>query len=140
MPQSGGVEASEDHADGDDFPAVRLFAPGEATVDVSIGVVPESGSGGSTIEATLQPGSVTDVPLGVLDEGAYTVRIEADQPVVAAARATVGGAEGQTDAAAPSDLAWTVATSPLLDSAVIAVPPGPSPTCTSSTRAVLRRR
>ena len=128
VPQSGGVEASEDHADGDDFPAVRLFAPGDATVDVSIGVVPESGSGGSTIEATLQPGSVTDVPLGVLDEGAYTVRIEADQPVVAAARATVGGAEGQTDAAAPSDLAWTVATAPLLESAVIAVPPGPSPT------------
>lgn len=128
VPQSGGAEATEDHAEGDDFPAVRLFAPGEGTVDVSIGVVPESGSGGNTIEATLQPGSVTDVPLGVLDEGSYTVRIEADQPVVAAARTTVGGAEGQTDAAAPSDLAWTVATAPLLDSAVIAVPPGPSPT------------
>lgn len=127
VPQAGGVEASEDHAEGDDHPAVRLFAPGEDAVDVSIGVVPETGSGGSTIEATLPPGRVIDVPLGVLPAGAYTVRIEADAPVVAAARATVGGTEGQTDAAAPSDLAWTVATAPLLESAVIAVPEGPSP-------------
>lgn len=128
VPQAGGVASSEDHADGDDHPAVRLFAPGEDTVDVSIGVVPESGSGGSTIDATLEPGRVVDVPLGLLDAGTYTIRVEADAPVVAAARATVGGAAGQTDASAPSDLAWTVATAPLLDSAVVAVPPGPSPT------------
>jgi hypothetical protein len=128
VPQSGGIAASEDHADGDDHPAVRLFAPGEEPVDVSIGVVPESGSGGNTIEATLQPGSVLEVPLGVLDAGTYTVRVEADAPVIAAARATVGGAEGQTDASAPSDLAWTVATAPLLDAAIVAVPRGPSPT------------
>ncbi|MFD4422733.1 DUF5719 family protein [Agromyces sp. NPDC058484] len=127
VPQSGGVAASEDHADGDDHPVVRLYAPGGDPVEVSIGVVPESGSGGTTIEASLQPGQVADVPLGVLDQGVYTVRLEADAPIVAAARATVGGAEGQTDAAAPSDLAWTVATAPLLDSAVVAVPDGPSP-------------
>ena len=128
VPEAGGVAASEDHAEGDDFPAVRLFAPGEDPVDVSIGVVPESGAGGTTIEATLEPGRVLDVPLGVIDEGVYTVRIEADAPVVAAARATVGATEGQTDAAAPSDLAWTVATAPLLETAMIAVPQGPSPT------------
>lgn len=128
VPQAGGVEATEDHADGDDHPVVRLLAPGDEPVAVSIGVVPESGSGGTTIEAALEPGRVVDVPLGVLDAGAYTIRIEADAPVVAAARATVGGAEGQTDASAPSDLAWTVATAPLLDGAVVAVPRGPSPT------------
>lgn len=125
--QAGGVDAAEDHAEGDEHPAVRLFAPGEEPVDVSIGVVADSGAGGSTIEATLQPGRTTDVPLGVLDAGTYTLRIEADAPVVAAARATVGGTEGQTDAAAPSDLAWTVATAPLLDSAIVAIPDGPSP-------------
>ena len=128
VPEAGGIEASEDHADGDDFPAVRLFAPGDDQVDVSIGIVPESGSGGSTIDVTLQPDSVIDVPLGVLDAGVYTVRIEAEAPVLAAARATVGGTDGQTDASAPSDLAWTVATAPLLDAAMIAVPPGPDPT------------
>ncbi|TYL52493.1 DUF5719 family protein [Agromyces mariniharenae] len=128
VPQAGGVEALEDHADGDDFPAVRLFAPGNAPVAVSIGIVPESGAGGTTLDVSLEPGRVLDVPLGVLDAGTYTVRVEADAPVVAAARASVGGSEGQTDAAAPSDFAWTVATAPLLDSAVVAVPPGPSAT------------
>ncbi|WP_173922198.1 DUF5719 family protein [Agromyces sp. Marseille-P2726] len=128
VPQAGGVEATEDHADGDDHPVVRLFAPGGEAVEGSIGVVAESGSGGDTIETTLQPGQVLDVPLGTLEAGVYTLRIEADAPVVAAARTTVGGAEGQTDASAPSDLAWTVATAPLLESAVVAVPPGPSPT------------
>ncbi|WP_448809380.1 DUF5719 family protein [Agromyces bauzanensis] len=128
VPQAGGVEATEDHADGDAHPAVRLFNPGDAPAEVSIGVVPESGSGGTTIEATLEPGRAVDVPLGVLDAGVYTIRIESDAPVVAAARATVGGTEGQTDASAPSDLAWTVATAPLLDQAVVAVPRGPSPT------------
>ena len=39
VPQSGGVEATEDHADGDDHPAVRLFAPGGDAAEVSIGVV-----------------------------------------------------------------------------------------------------
>lgn len=128
VPQAGGVEATEDHADGDDHPVVRLFAPGDETVDVSIGVVPESGSGGDTIEAALEPGRVVDVPLGVLDAGAYTIRIEADAPVIAAARTTVGGSEGQTDASAPSDLGWFVATAPLLEASVVAVPRGPAPT------------
>ena len=128
VPQTGGVGASEDHADGDDHPAVRLYAPGGEAAEVSIALVPESGSGGTTIEATMEAGRALDVPLGVLDEGVYTVRVESDAPVVAAARATVGGTQGQTDAAAPSDLAWTVATAPLLDTAVVAVPDGPSPT------------
>ena len=128
VPQAGGIDSLDDHADGDDYPAVRLFAPGAEAVEVSIGVAAEAGGAGNTIESTLQPGQVIDVPLGSLDAGVYTLRIESDAPVVAAARATVGGAQGQTDASAPSDLAWTVATAPLLDSAVIAVPPGPSPT------------
>ena len=64
MAQSGGVEAVEDHAEGDDHPAVRLFAPGDESVAVSIGVVPVAGSGGSTIEAVLEPGRVLDVPVG----------------------------------------------------------------------------
>lgn len=133
--ESGGVDPAEDHADGDDFPAVRLLATGDEPVDVSIGLMPEggSGAGGSTIEATLQPGRTTDVPLGVLDAGAYTVRLDADGPIVAAARATTGTpaaapAPGQSDAAASVDLAWTVSTTPLLADAVVAVPEGPSPT------------
>ena len=103
VPEAGGIEASEDHADGDDFPVVRLFAPGDEQVDVSIGDRARVGlAAAAPSTPPSQPDSVTDVPLGVLDAGDYTVRIEAEAPVVAAARATVGGTDGQTDAAAPS--------------------------------------
>ncbi len=131
--EAGGVDPADDHAEGDAFPAVRLLATGDEPVDVTIGLVPESGSAaGSTIEATLQPGRATDVPLGVLDAGAYTVRIEADGPVLAAARASITAPTdtqqpGSADAAAAGDFAWTVSTSPLLEDAVVAVPDGPSP-------------
>jgi hypothetical protein len=134
--EAGGVDPLDDHAEGDAYPAVRLLATGDEPVDVTIGLVPESGrAAGSTIEATLQPGRTTDVPLGVLDAGAYTVRLEADGPIVAAARASVGAAgvgtdeqpPGSADIAAAGDFAWTVSTSPLLDDAVVAVPDGASP-------------
>jgi hypothetical protein len=133
--QSGGVDPADDHAEGDDFPAVRLFAPGDEPVDVSIGIQPESGSGGSTVDVALQPGQVSDVPLGILDAGVYTIRLEADGAIVAAARATTGTAgeveagepEAGAEAQASADLAWSVATMPLLDDAMVAVAQGPSP-------------
>ncbi|ANJ27660.1 DUF5719 family protein [Agromyces aureus] len=128
-----GVHADEDHADGDAFTALRLYSPGDESVEVAIGIVPVDGGTGDAIDVDLQPGKVSDIPLGDLPAGTYTVRIDADGPVVAAARSTVTApaddAEGEvTDAAAPADLAWFPAALPLLDSAVIAVASGPSPT------------
>lgn len=132
VPTDGGVDPADDHADGDDHPAVRLFAPGDEAVEVSIGVASESGGGGTSIDVSLEPGQATDVPLGELDEGDYTITLEADAPIVAAARATTGTPQAQTapdgaDEEAAVDLAWTVATSPLLEAAVVAVPQGPGP-------------
>jgi hypothetical protein len=131
LTESGGVDPSDDHAEGDDFPAVRLLAPGDEAVDVSIGILPESGTGGSTIDVTLQPDRAIDVPLGVLDAGVYTLRLEGDGAFVAAARATTGTpgevTPGTAEAEASVDLAWSVATMPLLDDAIIAVAQGPSP-------------
>ncbi|MFF2274938.1 DUF5719 family protein [Agromyces sp. NPDC058126] len=132
VPTAGGVDPADDHAEGDDHPAVRLFAPGDEPVEVSIGVASESGGGGAGIDVSLEPGQVTDVPLGELDEGDYTITLEADAPIVAAARATTGTPQAQTapggdDEESSVDLAWTVATAPLLDDAVVAVPRGPGP-------------
>ena len=125
---AGGVSTDEDHAEGDAFPAVRLHAPGDDPVKVTVGVTPVDGGAGDSFDVDLQPGTVVDVPLGELPAGTYTVRVEADGPVVAAARATIGSAESATDAAAPADLAWFVAAQPLPDSAVAAVASGPSAT------------
>ncbi|GAA1943482.1 DUF5719 family protein [Agromyces allii] len=130
---AAGVHADEDHADGDAFPALRLYSPGDEAVEVAIGIVPVDGGTGDAIDVDLQPGKVSDIPLGDLPAGTYTVRIDADGPVVAAARSTVAGTsdgsdDEATDAAAPADLAWFTAALPLLDSAVVAVASGPSPT------------
>ena len=132
IPSAGGVAPTDDHAEGDGFPVVRLLATGPDPVQVAIDVASESAGGSSTVDVTLEPGLVSDVPLGDLDAGEYTIRLDADGPVIAAARATTGVPEAQTDpdeadAEASVDLAWTAATMPLIDGAVVAVPDGPSP-------------
>jgi hypothetical protein len=123
---AGGVAPQEDEAAGDEFPAVRLLAPGDAGVEVNVTVRSDSGEAVSELSVSLQGGRVIDVPLGNLQTGSYTVLLDADGPVVGAARAT---AEVEGDGGpVPADLAWTAATAPLLDRAAIAVAPGPSPT------------
>ena len=130
VPQAGGVEASEDHADGDDFPAVRLFAPGDdhrRRVDRRRARVRQrrqhhrGDAPARARDSTCRSACST--------RASYTVRIEADAPVVAAARATVGGAprarrmpRRRRTSPGPSPRR------PSSTSAVIAVPPGPSPT------------
>ena len=123
---AGGVAPQEDEAAGDEFPAVRLLAPGEEAVQVGVAVRADSGETVSEISVSLQGGRVIDVPLGSLQPGSYTVVLEADGPIVGAARATAytAGDAGTV----PADVAWTAATAPLLDRAAIAVAPGPSPT------------
>jgi hypothetical protein len=125
---AGGVAADEDHAEGDAFPAVRLHAPGDDPVRATVSVAGTGGGDGDSFDVELQPGVVSDIPLGDLAAGTYTVRVDADGPVVAAARATIGTAGSETDAAAPADLAWFVAAQPLLETAVAAVASGPSAT------------
>ncbi|MFK4729835.1 DUF5719 family protein [Agromyces mediolanus] len=123
VPQAGGIAVDEDHAEGDAHPSLRLLAPGTEPVDAAVSVVPETGGEGSVFDVVLQPGQVSDIPLGELAAGAYTVRIDADGELVAAARtATRAGREEL-----PSDFAWFPAALPLLDETLVAVPRGPGP-------------
>lgn len=118
-----GVAPQEDHAEGDDHPAIRLLAT-ELDTTAAIEVRDEDGATVSRIDSELIAGRSIDVPIGVVDPGAYTVIVTADAPVVAAARATVLG-DGEDPIVA--DLSWTAASAPLLEGATVAVPPGPGP-------------
>lgn len=118
---SGGADPTDDHVDGDDHPIVRLYAPDDAAAKVFVGVTPVGGGAARTLEVTLTPGNVSDVPLGVLDAGAYTVRVQSDAPVVAAARAEISGGDER-------DFAWYQASGALLERQSLAVPAGPNPT------------
>ncbi|GAA2040630.1 hypothetical protein GCM10009819_27740 [Agromyces tropicus] len=117
-----GVATDEDHADGDDHPALRIYAPEGVEASASVEVRDEDGAPAAQVEVELAPGQATDLPLGTLDPGTYTILVDADAPVVVAARSTV---LGPGDDPIVADLAWTTATGPLLDGATVAVPPGP---------------
>ncbi|WP_395243721.1 DUF5719 family protein [Agromyces sp. MMS24-K17] len=126
--ESGQV-VDADHAEGDAFPALRLLAPGDDPVDVSVGVVPEGLGSGTTIDVSLQPGQVTDVPLGELEPGTYAVDLLADGPIVASARASIAAIPTSEPGALadPGDLAWYPVPSPLIGDLAVAVPDAPSP-------------
>ncbi len=133
-------------------PAIRLAVPGDAAGRATVRVVPETpGAVGTSFEVELEPGTVVEMPLdfgapegGVpdaaeedrprgLEDGVYTVFVDADVPVVAGVRASTAvdsGEEPAPDAildAPDSDLAWFAAAPPLDAEALIVVPDGPSP-------------
>lgn len=119
--QSGGIAVDEDHAEGDAHPSLRLLATGTEPVEAAVSVVPETGGEGSVFDVVLQAGQVSDIPLGELAAGDYTVRIDGDGEFVAAARTATRVAEDEL----PSDFAWFPASLPLLDETLVAVPQGP---------------
>lgn len=106
-------------------PALRLLAPGAqgATARVTLlgGDGPVDLPGAAEVE--LAAGTVVDVPLAGLPAGAWTVVVDADQPVVAAAVATRTGTAGELDDRPRVERAWSAATAPGAHGAV-ALPAG----------------
>jgi hypothetical protein len=71
-----------------------------------------------------------------LQDGLYTVFVDADQPIVAGVRASTAVDSGQDAgpdqvlSAPPSDVAWFSAAPALDDSGLVVIPAGPSPMLT----------
>ncbi|MDO8108572.1 DUF5719 family protein [Isoptericola sp. b441] len=134
-----GVALAGSPADGADPGVLRLLAPDEAgTADVHVlgpdGEVPLPGG-----HVSLDAGSVLDLPLGGLPAGDYTLVVDADVPVVAAAMITRGQGVGAAQASeeTPLDRAWAASVEPGTVGPValpglgtwhlvVAVPPGDS--------------
>lgn len=131
-------------------PIVRVGVPGDTDAQVTLRVAPVSGEGeGTTLQVEVAAGTVGEFPLdpnsggGVAEDGSgetglvdgvYTVFVDADVPVVAAARVSTavdsGTGEAAPDAAlqAPaSDLAWFPSARALSAPEVLAIPDGPAP-------------
>ncbi len=106
-----GLTSTGETVDDPHAPRLRLLAPGEAGGTARLSLY---GPGGRVTlrgaeEVELEPGVVTDVPLGGLPEGAYTVVAEADVPVVAAGAAEAAGAlpEDSVLSGTPYDVSWS---------------------------------
>lgn len=101
------------------FPALRIFVPGDTDADVTVGVVGEEGTAAGTSHAqTVKAGNVAEIPLDNLKDGSYTVTVNSSVPVVAAARTTTIGTSTR-------DFAWFVSSAPIGDSLLAAIPTGP---------------
>ena len=106
----GGVVSAGETLDDPHAPRLRLLAPrhgGTARVGVYGPSGPVTLRGAQAM--TLERGVVVDVPLGGLPAGSYTVVVDADVPVVGAARYDVRG-EPPADAVVdtpPYDVAWS---------------------------------
>lgn len=127
-------------------PAVRVAVPGDTDGTLTVRVVPEGDDAvGTSFVMQVKSGTVSEVPLDAgtregekmsgLDDGFYTVFVDADVPVVAAVRASTAVDIGEEAAAEPdalldappSDLAWFSAAPALTGSVVVVVPDGPAP-------------
>lgn len=120
--------------------------PGAAPIPVTVTAIPEDGES-SPIVSTLEvdPGIVTDVPLGDFAPGSYTITVASEAEAVAAVRTSTVTITGGTDAGggdaasgdtgpAPdaadvvaTDFAWFVGAPELHERALVSVAPGPSP-------------
>ncbi|MEU2201007.1 DUF5719 family protein [Isoptericola sp. NPDC019482] len=109
----GAVLSRGEAVDDPHAPRLRLLAPGEQGGTARVTVYGPSGPVvlRGADEVGLEPGVVTDVPLGGLPEGAYTVVVDADVPVVGAARADQPGQqpEDAVVGGTPYDVAWSAA-------------------------------
>jgi hypothetical protein len=101
-----------------DFPVVRLLVPGDRDAQVTIGAVGENGTAaGDSYATTVKAGTVAEVPLKNLKDGNYTVTVNANVPVVAAARTSVIGSKTR-------DFSWFSSGQALQKKLIVAVPSG----------------
>lgn len=105
----------------DDQPAVRVLNLGDAPSDLTVSVTSDEGGSGTSLVVTLDPGVSSEIPLAMLTAGSYTVRLSAEQPIVAAARSTEKSETGE-------DFAWFVASQLVTDATLFSVADGPAPT------------
>jgi len=113
----GAQEAQRGDDTADAAPVVRLFVPGTKAARVTLGITTADG-GGSTVNATAEPGVVTDVALDDFPDGRYSFTVTSTQPLVAGARTTSPTDDGRTD------LGWFASAEPLGDEVLTTVVPG----------------
>lgn len=133
--------ATGEQDSGDLAPVVRVLVPGTAGADVRITATGADGvAGGTAVGRHVDGGIATDLPLGGLTDGTFTVTVRSSRPLIAAVRAAVidAGADSATDGAvdAPTvppvtgsgrgiDTAWFAAAPALVATTPAAVPDGP---------------
>jgi hypothetical protein len=117
--QNPGAEGASDAAT-----KVRILSPNaDTTATVTATPIGASQQAPAPTTVPLTAGLPTEVELGGLAVGQYTVEVSADAPVLAAVWQTTGFGEG-------SDFAWYAAAPEVDAPSLFATPPGPTPVLT----------
>lgn len=120
-----GISVVTSSVDDPAAPALRLLVPGESATAATVTILGPDGvvelPGVDTV--SLAPGEVTDVPLGGLPGGSYTVVVDAGAPVLASSVMSRPGSLGALDDVPSVERAWAASTSPGR-SGVVALPDG----------------
>lgn len=116
-----GVQVFANDGDDTDMTVLRMLAPdADSNAEVVVRPMGEKGAPSTELSVPLTAGNPTEVSLGDLAAGAYSVEVRSDAPALAAVRQRDGTGSG-------SDFAW-VTPAPEIDGEVLsAVPAGPSP-------------
>lgn len=115
-----GIQVFESPGDNSEMAVLRLMSP-EADSQAVV-TVTEVGSATIADEFTvpLTADEPTEVSLSALEPGTYSLQVDADAPVLAAAR--------QQDGAGPlTDFAWVTPAPEVEDDVLVSVPAGPAP-------------
>ncbi|MCM0640294.1 DUF5719 family protein [Cellulomonas wangsupingiae] len=106
-----GVVAPASQVGSPDAPVLRLLAPGDAATTAQVTLLGADGPVElpGAQQVPLEAGEVTEVPLGGLPAGPYTVVVDADVPVVAGAVTSRTGLPGDLDDEPRVDRAWSPA-------------------------------
>lgn len=94
---------------------LRVLNAGEEPAVVSVSLLGPDGlevlSGAQ--ELTVDPGSVSDIPVAAPEAGEYTLHVAASHPIVAAARTVAQGEHSEELAGTPSDRSWLASGQPV---------------------------
>lgn len=116
-----GVQVFSSAGDDSEMTVLRMLAP-EAGTEAKVVVKPVGESAVATEFAVpLTADLPTQVSLGSLPAGAYTVEVDAGEPILAAVRQQDGVGRG-------TDFAWAMPAPEIDTEVLVAVPAGPAPT------------
>lgn len=104
--------------------AIRIFVPGEEPTKISATLTPADAERAPIkFSLDVSAGVVTDIPIEELETGAYSVQIEADYPIVAAAR-TTSAVIASGGGISATDFAWFTASPALTEDTQFTVASG----------------
>lgn len=108
----------DDTSPTDQGTAVRIANPNEEAASATLAFYSDAGEQVGSVDFDLQPNTIIDYPVTSLASGTYSIRAEANQPIVIS---------GRVAPMPPDEFGWQPSSPALSDEVIVAIPSGPNP-------------